>query len=101
MACRLGLLLGVTLGLNTQLSAQGPVDPTTPRISPEPSIVCGLTLLPSPRALDEKIAKAPPPGQFSLQVRNPPVCRDMSRLPPLRSRNDLPNRLPTFLGPKR
>ena len=101
MACRLGLLLGVTLSLNTQLSAQGPVGPTRPLISPaEPSIVCGLAILPSPRGVDEKIAKTPPPGQFSLQVRNPPVCREMTRLPPLATR-DLPNRLPTFLGPKR
>ena len=54
-----------------------------------------------PRAVDEKMSKTPPSGQFNLQVRNPSVCRDMSRLPPLRTRDDLPNRLPTFLGPKR
>lgn len=102
LAWRCGWLLGVTLCFNVQLSAQRPVDPTRPLISPpEPSIVCGMTILPVPHAVDEKMSKTPPSGQFNLQVRTPSVCRDMSRLPPLRTRDDLRNRLPTFLGPKR
>lgn len=102
IACWLGLLLGVTLCVNTQLRAQGPVDPTRPLISPpERTIVCGLTILDDQRAVDAKMAKTPPPGHFNLHVRTPSVCRDMSRLPPLRTRDDLPNRLPTFMGPKR
>jgi len=102
---RLGLLLGFALCTAPQASAQTFLDPARPftplPLSAEPSIVCGMTVLPGRRAVDEKMAKTLPNGRFSLRVHNPPICRDMSRLPPLRNQGNLPNRLPTFLGPKR
>jgi hypothetical protein len=105
MSWRLGLLLGLTLSAGPQPSAQTLLDPTRPLTPPPPeaerSVVCGLTILQGRSAVDEKMAKAPPAGRFSLQVQTPPVCRDMSRLPALRNLGNLPDRLPTFLGPKR
>jgi hypothetical protein len=99
---RFGLMLGITLGLVSPVSAQKPVDPTLPLASPpERFIVCGMTIFSGNAALDPKLPKAPPPGNFTMRVRTPPVCRDMSRLPPLKDLKDLPNRLPTFLGPRR
>ena len=59
-----------------------------------------MTIFPGRRATDPKMAKTPPPGEFTLQTRRPEVCRDMSRLPALKDLKDLPHRLPTFLGPK-
>src|SRR5438132_11622415 len=102
--CRFGVLCGV-VAAGAQLTAQQPRDPTFPLISPQtamkPSVVCGMTIFPGNSALDPKMSKTPPAGKFTLQSRTPPVCRDMSRLPPLRDLKDLPNTLPTFLGPKR
>jgi len=103
--CRFGLLCGVMVAGAAPLTAQNPRDPTLPLISPQipakPSVVCGMTIFPGNSALDPKMSKTPPAGKFTLQSRTPPVCRDMSRLPPLRDLKDLPNTLPTFLGPKR
>jgi len=83
------------------LSAQRPADPTAPLFSPaERSISCGMTIFSGRRAADPKMARTPPQGQFTLQTRQPTVCRDMSRLPALKDLKDLPGRLPTFLGPK-
>ena len=102
---RLAVLLGFTLCAVSPLAAQRPMDPARPLISPpkspERSVVCGMTIVPGNPALDAKMAKTPPPGDFTLQVRTPQVCRDMSRLPALRDSRDLPDRLPTFLGPRR
>ena len=102
---RFGLLLGFTLCAVSPLAAQRPMDPTRPLISPpkapERSVVCGMTIVQGNPALDAKMAKTPPPGDFTLQVRKPAVCRDLARLPALRNLRDLPDRLPTFLGPRR
>jgi hypothetical protein len=104
-ACRLGVAFGVMVVAVSPLTAQKPRDPTLPLISPqiptEPSVVCGMTIFSGNAALDPKMPKAPPPGNFTMRVRTPPVCRDMSRLPALKDLKDLPNRLPTFLGPRR
>ena len=98
---RLGLFLIMTLGALAPLSAQQPADLNRPLISPsERSISCGMTILPGRRAVDPKMAKTPPRGEFTLQTRRPTVCRDMSRLPALKDLKDLPNRLRMFLGPK-
>jgi hypothetical protein len=98
---RFGLLLIMTLCALSPLSAQGPAGRTRPLFSPaEPSVSCGMTILPGRRSVDPKMAKTPPPGEFTLQARRPDVCRDMSRLPALKDLKDLPNRLPMFLGPK-
>jgi hypothetical protein len=98
---RLWILLPMTLCAIPGLSAQRPVDPTRPLFSPpEPSISCGITIFPGRRSVDPKMPTTPPPGKFTLQIRRPPVCRDMSRLPSLKDSKDLPQRLPTFLGPK-
>jgi hypothetical protein len=100
--CRFGFVLGSIFCAIAPLSAQAPVDPTRPLVAPpEPSIVCGMRIFPGQRAVDGKMPRTPPAGNFTLQVRVPRVCRDMSRLPPLKDLNNLPNRLPTFLGPKR
>jgi len=103
--CRFGVLCGVMVAAVAPLTAQNPRDPTLPLISPQipekSSVVCGMTIFPGNSVLDPKMPKAPPAGNFNLQVRTPPICRDMSRLPPLMDSKDLPARLPTFLGPKR
>jgi hypothetical protein len=102
LTCRFGLLMILTLSGISPLEAQRLVDPTRPLFSPpEPSISCGMTILPGRRSVDPKMPKAPPQGEFTLQVRTPTVCRDMSRLPPLRDSKNLPSRLPTFFGPNR
>ncbi len=98
---RFGLPLIMIFCALSPLSAQRPIDPTRPLFSPaEPSMSCGMTIFPGRRSVDPKMAKTPPPGEFTLQTRRPEVCRDMSRLPALKDLKDLPNRLPTFLGPK-
>jgi hypothetical protein len=105
IACRFGQLVGLMLAIVAPLSAQRPRDPTLPLISPpistKPSIVCGMTIFSGKAALDPKMPKTPPPGNFTMRVPTPTICRDMSRVPPLKDLKDLPNRLPTFLGPKR
>jgi hypothetical protein len=101
LPCRSGLLIGLTLCAVTPLGAQATADPTRPLIAPQPSILCGMRVFPAPGAMDRTMPRTPPAGSFTLQVREPRVCRDTSQLPPLRSLNNLPNRLPWFLGPKR
>jgi hypothetical protein len=105
ITCRFGQLLSLTLVAIAPLTAQKPRDPTLPLNSPpaagEPSVLCGTTIFPGNSALDPKMPKTTPPGNFTMRVYTPPVCRDMSRLPPLKDLKDLPNRLPMFLGPKR
>jgi hypothetical protein len=100
-----GHWLSLTLVVVSPLMAQKPRDPTLPLISPptttEPSILCGMTIFAGNGALDPKMPKTPPPGNFTLRGRTPLVCRDTSRLPPLKDLKNLPNRLPTFLGPRR
>ena len=103
--CRFGIWLGVILASASPLSAQKPADSTLPLISPpataESSILCGMTIFSGKSTLDPKMPKSPAPGNFTMRVLAPTICRDMSRLAPLKDLNDLPNRLPTFLGPKR
>ena len=102
LTCPLGLLTILTLSTTSPLRAQRPVDPTRPLFAPpEPSISCGMTIFPGRRLTDRKIPKAPSRDEFFLLSRRPTLCRDMSRLPPLRHSKDLPNRLPTFFGPNR
>ena len=104
LAPRLALPLIFVLCGIVVAAAQAPSDPTRPLIAPsptEPSIVCGMRIVQGQSTLDPHMPKTPPTGNFTLQVHQPRVCRDMSRLPPLRNLGNLPNRLPTFLGPKR
>ena len=102
LPCRPGLLIGLMLCAGTPLGAQATADPTRPLIGPpQPSILCGMRVFAAPGAVDRAMPKAPPAGSFTMQVREPRVCRDTSQLPPLRNLSNLPNRLPTFLGPKR
>ena len=102
LPCRSGLLIGLMFCAVAPLGAQAAADPTRPPIPPqEPSILCGMRIFPGHNAVDRNMARTPPEGNFTLQVREPRVCRDTSQLPPLRSLNNLPNRLPWFLGPKR
>ena len=102
LTCQFGLPLSIRLCSTSPLSAQRPVDPTPPPFAPPaPSISCGMTIFLGRRSVDPKMLKTPPSGEFTLQTRKPTACRDMSRLPLLKNLNDLPNRLPTFLGPKK
>ena len=99
--CRFGFVLALILCAMALLTGQAP-DPTRPLFAlTEPSVVCGMRIFPGRREVDERMTRTPPAGNFTLQLREPRVCRDMSRLPPLKDLNNLPNRLPTFLGPKR
>jgi hypothetical protein len=101
---RVGLTLGLIACGMSPAAAQSPVDPTRPLLAtptPEPSFLCGMTIVPAPPAVDQKMSKTSPAGNFTLQVHQPPVCRDMSRAPALSSSRNLRNRLPWFLGPKR
>jgi hypothetical protein len=103
--CRFGIWLAVILASASPLSAQKPADPTHPLISPpsatEPSILCGMTIFSGKPALDPKMPKSPPPGNFTMRVQTPTICRAISWLSPLKDLKDLPNKLPTFLGPRR
>lgn len=102
LTCPFGLLTILTLSAVSPLNAQRPVDNTRPLFSPpEPSISCGMRIFPGDRSVDPKLSKAPPRGDFTLLSRRPALCRDMSRLLPLRNAKDLPGRLPTFFGPNR
>jgi hypothetical protein len=97
-----GIPLILTFCATPSLSAQRPVDPTRPLFAlPAPSFSCAMTIFPGRQSVRPGMAKIPPPGNFTLQTRKSAVCRDMSRLPPLKDLKDLPNRLPTFLGPNR
>ena len=110
-SCRFGLVLSLTFTALVTLSAQRPGDPTVPLVSPlksaERSVICGTTILSGSAALDPTIAKRLPPGNFTMRVARPKVCGDnsraanASRFPPAGSSDDIRNRLPTFLGPKR
>jgi hypothetical protein len=103
--CRFGQWLSLPLVVVASISAQRPRDPTLPLIlpptSPTRSVVCGLTIFSGGTAVDPKMPKSPPPGNFTLHVATPTICRDLSHLPALKDLKDLPNRLPMFLGPKR
>src|SRR6266404_5476104 len=67
----------------------------------ERSVSCGLTIFSGGNQPDPKISRQTPSGNFTMRLPKPTVCRDVSRRPALKDLEDLPNRLPTFLGPKR
>jgi hypothetical protein len=100
---RCGLLLSLTLGSVLPLHAQNPPTESTPPSKPlspavERSVVCGMTILSGRTAVDPKIERRPPAGNFTTRVLPRTTCVDQVRLPPS---NEFLNRLPTFLGPKR
>ena len=106
---RCGLVVNLTIMTLAPLSAQKPADPTAPLVpkASEPPVVCGTTILSGNAALDT-MAKAPPPGNFTMRVIQPKTCSannafaaNGSRYPQDLNPGDLLNRLPTFLGPKR
>jgi hypothetical protein len=96
----LSRVLGVILITVSGVSAQKPIDPTVPLISPrEPSIACNMTMSTARRHRTR--SNKQPPILFFTPLPRRTVCRDMSSLPPLRDSRDLPGRLPTFSGPRR
>ena len=109
-SCRFGPIVTLTIIALAPLSAQKQADPTAPLSlkAPERSVVCGTTILSGNAALDSTIAKSPPPGNFTLRVIQPKTCStnnasaaNGARYPKAVHPGDLPNRLPTFLGPTR
>ena len=108
-SCRFGLIVSLTITMLAPLGAQEPANPTAPLLlkAPERSVVCGTTIL-SGAALDSTMAKAPPPGNFTMRVIQPKSCSTnnasaagASRYPQAIKPGDWLDRLPTFLGPKR
>jgi hypothetical protein len=99
---RFGLLLSLFLSAMAPL-AQTPRDPARPlALSPQRSVVCGMTILSGATTPDSRMAKRPPAGVFTMRVPQPTMCRDESRAPSAKEMpKDFLNRLPTFLGPKR
>ena len=110
-SCRFGLVLSQAVTALAPLSAQRPGDPTVPLVSPlksaERSVICGTTILSGGAALDPTIAKRLPPGNFTMLVARPKMCGNnnpaprASRVLPAGNSDDIRNRLPMFLGPKR
>jgi hypothetical protein len=111
-SCRFGLVLSLAFSALTPLAAQTPRDPTLPLVSPLEStgrsVICGTTILSGNAAVDPTIAKRLPPGNFTMLIAQPKMCRDngplasnASQLPAAGKPSDFLNRLPTFLGPKR
>ena len=104
LTVRVGLTLGLIVCAMSPAAAQSPVEPNRPLLAAptaEPAFLCGMTIVPAPPAVDQKMSKTSPAGNFTLQVREPRLCRDMSRGPARSSSSNLRNRLPWFLGPKR
>ena len=102
MRSQFGLIVtGVILIGSIALSAQRPGDPTAPTTAPaalQPSFLCAATIF-SGAALDRGAPKPPSPRPLFARPPRPFVCRDMSRVPPLRRVS--PNRLPLIVGPGR
>ena len=109
-ACRFGLVLSLTFTVLAPVGAQRP-DPTIPLTPPlksaERSVICGTTILSGNTALDPTIGKRLPPGNFTMRVARPRMCADNSRasnaprFPTAGTPDDIKNRLPMFLGPRR
>ena len=109
---RFGLLLSLTLTALAPLSAQQPIDPTGPLVSPlkatEHSVICGTMIFSPNGAMDAAMAKRVPPGNFSMRVVQPRTCSagqsqalNAPPSPAAGKPGEFLNRLPTFLGPKR
>jgi len=109
-SCRFGLVLSLTFTVLAPVGAQKP-DPTVPLTPPlksaERSVICGTTILSGSAASDPTFAKRPSPGNFTMRVARPKMCGDnsrasnASRFRPAATADDIKNRLPMFLGPKR
>jgi len=107
---RCGLVVSLTITTLAPLGAQKPADPTAPLLlkAPERSVVCGTTVLSGNAALDSTMAKALPPGNFTMRVIQPKSCSTnnasaagASKYPQAIKPGNWLDRLPTFLGPKR
>jgi hypothetical protein len=92
------LVFVVATAANLAAQSERPAQPrTNVRPSPQPRVVCGMTIVPADPRIDPAIVKPTPPGHFTLRTLRPAMCGEGV----VAGVHELKQRLPYFLGPKR
>ena len=92
-----GLTVSFVLVVGSPLAAQAPTPPSRPPAQaarPEPTIICGTTVIPANPAVDPLFVKPARAGIFTMRTIQPSACISPGIV-------GLRPSLPYFFGPKR